>query len=217
VCWAAPRGGSVCRAPDEVGRSPAGVAAVGQACGDGAECRSGACAGACVDACCRDSDCTAGAPDCTLWTPPGSALPGFACGDALGAGAYHDVCFSDADCRSGLCVDLGPASVCSRPCCRSSDCGGITIPSLGTFDFQCDYADVGGSLVRACVRSGPSGTLDTGEACTGDNECHSRHCLLSAAICTDACCRDDDCGDTSLLECRHLDESGRWVSRCALR
>lgn len=106
-------------------------------------------------------------------------------------------CFVDTDCASGLLcgsstiltTTIVPANskpVCTRPCCRSSDCaaGFICFPG-GTGGNYCVAA-------KKADRTPPSsGGKSGGQTCADDTDCRSGLC--TATKCVDTCCDPSDC------------------------
>jgi hypothetical protein len=214
VCVATSGGAALCVPAARAGRSAQGSGPSGSPCQSDADCRSGWCGGnegVCLDACCRNTDCAStAAPDCTTRSVPGVAYPMFACGAGPGSRAYQDLCFGSSSCRSGVCLG-GLSSYCSAPCCSTNDCGGT---------YECVYATYGTSKLRLCDRTGVEGTGDIGEVCAQDSDCRSTWCLTLPSgeqMCTDACCHDMDCLDSSRFACRPAQSDLDWILRCEPR
>ncbi len=209
VCWPTSRGAAVCRRASEVGRGNPGGAPDGAACGANTDCRSGACGnGICIDTCCGNGDCpSAAAPSCSLGPVQGEPYDAFYCAGG-GPAPYQQPCGSNGDCQSQACMSVtATAALCSQPCCKSSDCGD---------NFVCAYyIDNGGAGTRLCVPVNGAGGGVTGAACGSDGDCRSGKCLdyKGQRLCSDACCRDPDCGN-SKLGCRPVSLSGTYVLRC---
>ncbi len=215
VCWPTSRGAAVCRRASEVGRGTPGSGADGSACGADADCRSGACgaSGVCIDTCCSNGDCpAASASSCALGPIQNEPYDSFYC-SASGAQGYQQPCNQNEDCQSRACINVGVGNLCSQPCCKSTDCG-IAVGGLG---FSCAYYVQNGVGTRLClIPQGGTGSGATGAACAGDADCRSGKCLDVGGgqkICSDACCRDSDCGN-SKLGCRPVNSNGTYVLRC---
>lgn len=232
VCWPTPNGGAVCRQATEVARPAPGAGKVGAPCGGGSDCRSSVCdeRGTCVDACCSDTACASSdEPACVLREDPAIApdRAAWSCGAASGQREYLGTCQSDADCKSGFCASFGAVSVCSKPCCKSIECGEIAVPLAGSYEIACAYGRHGSGWVRACIDPfQATSPLDTGKACTADAQCRSDRCFVGdgsdgglggAGSCTDTCCSDVDCGDPTTLACRPLPSGGEYGLRCQPR
>lgn len=105
-----------------------------------------------------------------------------------------------------MAVDVANA-ICTQTCCKSSDCGD---------SFACAYYVNNGEATRLCVipQSGIGGGAN-GSACTSDSDCRSANCLdyQGQHVCSDACCRDSDCGNPDLA-CRPVSVNGTYVLRC---
>jgi hypothetical protein len=147
--------------------------AAGDACGNGAECDSGVCAGTCSTtdvACNTGTDCDSGvctgtcrehcrsqtdcgsAEVCTLWPmETGATASGFVpvCGarEGSGSGALGSACTSASQCRSEWCI----SGVCTTPCGTSDDCASIS----GTACEVVSFVDASATPVYAgafCLR-----------------------------------------------------------------
>ena len=130
-----------------------------------------------------------GPPAC----PSGQICEGGACVELVSLGR---TCRSDADCaEADFCLDLpllegGPAPVCSRQCCTSSDCdpdGAFVcwVPERGSGGFCRAGASVGRPEI---------GTAPTGAGCADEGRgCRSGVCAEGA--CTDTCCSDTNCAE----------------------
>lgn len=136
-----------------------------------------------------DEEGFVGPPAC----PEGSACVKGSCVRAQGIGAP---CSTDADCRApDLCVSPEAwggegASLCTRPCCSSSDCDEPGGPS----NAVCWIPPQGG---RGFCRPAPAvdrsvpGPRSAGEPCMSGASCRSGLC--EAGTCRDACCSDSGC------------------------
>lgn len=92
--------------------------------------------------------------------------------------------FDDEQTRSD---DEQTSSICSRPCCSSSDCAPHSdaicwIPEQGGGGFCRPGRDVGRPEV---------GELPAGAPCSDSSECRSGLCVDD--VCVDSCCSDTDC------------------------
>jgi len=80
---------------------------------------------------------------------------------------------------------------------------------------------VAGTALRACAELLPVGAEGAvGTPCYRDEDCRSGMCVAwtdtSPGYCSDACCSDDFCGDTSRLSCRPVPVESNWSLQCAL-
>ncbi len=197
VCFGTPNGFSLCLAAGTVGRpEPPGTKVTGDTCGVDAECRSGVCDGSlCRDTCCSGTgDCPGNLSSCAFQTMKGSGWQVYTCETKSATlGDFGEFCLNNNECKSDTCF-----GVCSKPCCRASDCGGL-FPT-------CWYSVYpSGDVVKACVDTGTNpGTKLNGESCSSDGDCASALCATPegrAAFCTDACCVSSDCGSPSAFSC----------------
>jgi hypothetical protein len=175
-----------------VGRPTPGSKDTGETCGSGAECRSGVCAGSvCQDTCCSDGNCPGNLATCAYQAMQGSGWQTFTCASKSGQD-FGSICFTDSACKSDVCLDL-----CTKPCCRVSDCGGL----FG----KCWYTKYTPSndVVKSCVDGDPPGSLDNGQPCTVDGDCKSSICVQDprGKFCSDACCKSSDCGNPDAFSC----------------
>jgi hypothetical protein len=209
VCFVTPRGNNLCFPGNVVNRPALGTKSPGSGCTAPAECRSGLCEGGlCVDACCSNVDCGGSLPHCTLRGIAGAPKMAYYCG-ASGSLSFNQICFGSGDCQSNYCV--GGSFTCTTRCCKKSDCA-----SAGS-DWSCIYQNQTGYAAPVCLPAGTTGTRAIGEDCGTPEECQSGKCLsLSGlgSVCTDACCRDEDCGDTAKFECRVLNAGGAGLLLC---
>jgi hypothetical protein len=215
VCWIPPAGGgSFCRPAAEVGRVAGGTLAALSRCASGADCRSGLCVGQqCADTCCDDTDCASAGGICRLDGPPGVDARGFWCGAAVGALPRYAACVHDGDCASGLCAPLAAGlSLCSSPCCSSSDC-----ESADGVRVRCVMLTGEHAGVRACGTELSIGDAAVGVACAADGDCRGGICLESGGHkeCSDLCCLDASCGDPSAVVCRPAMVDSAWALQCA--
>jgi hypothetical protein len=188
------------------GSCVAGFGKLGDSCEKGGpdDCVSAICAQfgqeqRCSAACSADADCgdahwrccaSSGADkyDCTHG--PASGAAGIC---APAGGSFGDDCSPGTPpCQDGLCLDLGTAQLCSKPCSGDGDCiAGFTCQS-GTLQ-QADGTL--GSSVKVCF---PSGGGAVGSACVfGPAACQSHLCLKkdSGNVCTTKCTVTADCPD----------------------
>lgn len=194
VCFGAKGGYDICLPASRVGRPTPGAKDTGDSCGTGVECRSAVCANSvCQDTCCSDSNCPGNLSSCAYQAMLGSGWQTFTCANKSGAN-YGEFCgLDDSACKSDVCSGL-----CSKPCCRVSDCGGV---------FQkCWYSiyPTSGDVVKSCMDAVSPGTLDNGQPCVNDTDCKSSICVKpasSTAFCSDACCKSSDCGNPSAFSC----------------
>ena len=142
------------------------LGALGDACTDGAECRSGFCNADLCSECETDADC--GANETCVDDTDGVGY--FVCqADALGD--LGDACTAGTECRSGFCN----ADLCSE-CEADADCAGA----------QTCVDDTGGLGYFVC--QGGQGAL--GDVCAEGGDCASGFC--NTDVCSD-CEADADC------------------------
>jgi hypothetical protein len=216
VCWLPPNGtGGFCWPALEAGRALPGPAPAGVDCLDGVECRSGVCEqGRCVDACCDDSYCSQGADICRVKPTPLVNHEIWACGAPPGGTPTSD-CNDDNDCPTGRCEQVTiDARICIEPCCSSSECGELPGP-LGVQALVCRPLD---GTLRACAEAVDLGLnpRGVGAACTSAVQCRSGLCD-PAGYCTDYCCDDASCGDTTRFSCQPVSEGSNWALRCVAK
>jgi hypothetical protein len=106
-------------------------------------------------------------------------------------------CTSARQCESGVCGDsrllagLGlSGSVCTEPCCTSSDCVSTSSPG-----FVC-YPSVGGNYCvdATLLKLTTLGGVAAGGGCSVGTMCRSGQCDTKTGTCEDACCTDSNCG-----------------------
>lgn len=148
----------------------------------------------------------------------GAGGTGGTAGSDAGSGGATTVgkpCDANTPCPSGLfCLDgqylgAGQASVCTRGCCTSADCGGA--------NSVCWPSPLGGSVCRLASNIGRStpGTAAAGEPCNQDGDCRSGRCG-SDGTCVDTCCSDADCTSTAAPDCVFtLPQNGVGSFTCA--
>lgn len=194
VCFGAKGGYALCMPASRVGRPTPGTKDTAESCGSGAECRSAVCAGSmCQDTCCSDGNCPGQLAACAYQAMQGSGWQTFTCADRTGAG-FGEFCPTDASCKSDVCF----GALCTKPCCRVSDCGGL-------FE-KCWYTKYtpSGDVVKSCTDGDPPGSLNNGQVCTQDSDCKSSICVTpegGTAYCSDACCKSSDCGNPDNFSC----------------
>jgi hypothetical protein len=212
VCYPTPGGNALCF-PSALAGRPSGPLAVGAGCTTHDECRTGLClGGACTDACCTNTDCPANIGACQVNDIGGRNA--FVCA-AAGAGKdYLFTCYSGdlwnpkpvpADCASRVCVGTNAflqPYVCSKACCREADCSG---------GLKCRYGALGVQTTKYCRVVSSTGSGALGASCTGPADCQSGLCVqlqTGSRVCTDVCCRDQDCGAPGEFGCRPAVQSG---------
>lgn len=207
--------GGYCWPAEELGREAAGEGRVGSDCSEGSACRSGVCtAGQCEGACCGDAYCN-GELVCRVRLSDVAEEAGFSCG-APGGPMQQGLCDSDDDCVSGKCVagdEMGMYGICAAPCCSSTECTEVLINAVSR-PVACDTTADG---LRACSRiMFTDSTRPLGAPCDDSDDCRSGLCLKagSVTICSDSCCDDESCGDTSAFACRPMMEETTWALRC---
>lgn len=137
-----------------------------------------------------------GPPAC----PEGEVCKGGTCvRGELAEHALGKPCDTNGDCGPlEICLDptlFGGEgrSVCTRPCCSSSDCNPrpdavCWVPPKG----RAGFCRVGREVDRDEV-----GTRLAGEECSEDGDCRSGICS-DTGVCVDACCSDTDCAATGM-------------------
>ncbi len=217
VCWPPPDGaGSLCWPASSLGRPLPGQSAAGDACSDDGECRSALCQqGRCLDTCCDDSYCPQDKDTCRVMASPLAEHDSWVCAPPP-TNADADFCSSDDDCRSGACLSMeADVLLCAQPCCSSRECGTIY---LGTSFEPLGCAPTEDGTLRACSKLlTEAATRELGAPCLEDGQCRSGLCYLAssdAPYCSDSCCTDESCGDTSAFACRPVEAGGTWALRC---
>ncbi len=153
------------------------------------------CSASCrADADCGDAHwrcCASSGPDkydCTH--APASGSSGIC---APTGGSFGDDCAPGSPpCQEGLCLDLGTALLCTRPCSGAGDCQAGFSCQPGT--LQQSDGTLGGR-VKVCF---PSGGGSIGSSCSfGPAACQSHLCLKkdSGNVCTIKCAVTADCPD----------------------
>jgi hypothetical protein len=215
VCWTPPGGaGGICWPAAELGRTSIGQGRSGDACGGGGDCRSGLCdGGRCLDGCCTDSFCP---PDelCRVKTTPLAEGEAFTCGKPPTNLPPPETCNSADDCPSGKCVAVDvDIAICAKACCSSNDCGAVIVQGMKR-PVACTVVD--GDLRSCGALVDATSDAQVGAACSNDAECRSGWCVDdgSGAYCTDMCCNDGSCGDTSAFSCLPRPVDGAWALRC---
>lgn len=215
VCWAPPGGGgAICWSGEALGRGSLGEGRMGDPCDQGGDCRSGLCdGGRCLDGCCDGSYCP---PDelCRVKNTPLAEGDAWTCGKPPTGAPPVETCNTLDDCATAKCVsveaDLG---ICAQPCCSSYDCGSIIVGGVKR-PVACTLVD---AALRACgklVETTSTGAV--GSACDDDLDCRSGWCVDdgAGAYCTDLCCNDASCGDTSVFSCLPRPLEAFWALRC---
>jgi len=217
VCWPPPDGaGSLCWPASSLGRPTPGEAAAGEDCAGDDECRSALChQDRCLDTCCDDSYCRHGKDTCRVMASSLAEHDTWVCAPPP-SDADADFCSSDDDCRSGACLTVDPdVLVCARPCCSSRECGTVY---LGTSFEPLACAETEEGTLRACAKLLTEAAIrDVGAPCLEDGQCRGGFCYVAdgaAPYCSDSCCTDESCGDTSAFACLPIDTGGTWALRC---
>jgi hypothetical protein len=182
---------------------PIGVGAVGAACSDGGQCRSGGCAeeGVCVDLCSGegvdDRHCPGAGATCIgmgdlatgfggLCAPNSVLLGGWAEGQPCTQDGYI---FDSSLCWSGHCdltYPLETRQLCAPLCGSSRDCPysdqvcGIVLYSTQRIAASIPFDSVNRRRTRdallGCYYSANAGPRATGMACTAPGQCRSGKC-----------------------------------------
>jgi hypothetical protein len=226
VCFATGAGGNYCVPGAVVGdRSTTGPlnALGGTLCDAGTSCRSGLCAleGFCAETCCTTAppgpprmmqgnppaQCTGMGGACRLGNFQGAQsapndMPYVPrCAPAMGTARNGVLCTGNSSCQSNLCVvDAMGDFMCSDPCRKPEDCGGMQ---------TCEYvhlsgngAPANGNLVAACVPLAPTGPGPADAAsdwgpCKTAIDCARGYCASSGdggpGVCVSVCFGDGDC------------------------
>lgn len=124
-------------------------------------------------------------------------------------------CVVDGDCTSGLLcgtstllttaiVPANSKPICTRPCCKSSDCAaGFVCYSGGTGGNYCVKAERAG-------RNPPStGGRAGGQTCSGNTQCRSGLC--TGGRCVDTCCEPAQCASGSTCRVGAVNAHAAWV------
>jgi hypothetical protein len=125
-------------------------------------------------------------------------------------------------CASGECLPLleeplEPVNFCAVPCCTSFDCPTEVHEGLA-YRLACAPTDSGLAACSSLVRHGSDGAVGT--LCLDGFDCRSGVCIQTATgerYCTDTCCRDHDCGDTTRYACRPTTHGDKWALRCVVK
>jgi hypothetical protein len=124
-------------------------------------------------------------------------------------------CVVDGDCASGLLcgtssmltaavVPQNSKPICTKPCCRSSDCAaGFVCFAGGTGGNYCVAAD------RAARHPPASGGKSGGQTCADDEDCRSGLC--TGTRCVDTCCDPDQCAAGSTCRIATLNTHATWA------
>jgi hypothetical protein len=124
-------------------------------------------------------------------------------------------CVVDSDCASGLLcgtstiltttiVPANSKAVCTKPCCRSSDCeaGFVCFPG-GTGGNYCVSAE------KADREVPPSGGKSAGQTCTTNNNCRSGLC--TGGRCVDTCCDPGQCASGTTCRVATVNAHVSWA------
>ncbi len=114
--------------------------------------------------------------------PPADA----GCGGVVGCPCTVPTdCTAPAFCAPPAVLPGGGGSMCSRTCCKSSDCpaGSVCYGSGGPGNF---------CVPAAMIRSDRPGSGGPGAPCSSNSDCRSAVC--AGIFCQDTCCSDSDCG-----------------------
>lgn len=217
VCHAPASGaGRLCWSAEALGRPAPGEGVAGAACSDATGCRSAWCVGGeCADVCCDDRFCRSSVRRCVVTPPTSDSEQTWACGPIGGDGGDSSPCQSDAECETGACISVGATvQLCAQPCCSSVACGELTVDGQA-MRLACALTSGGVQACSALVARDALGAV--GSACASDEECRSGRCrrnLGALGYCSDACCRDQDCGDTSRFACQPESDLSGWSLQC---
>jgi hypothetical protein len=179
-----------------------GVGGGNAVCNDDADCRSADClrdqrvAGPAVEYCsdlCGSNAYCSGGTTCQVWGSDTGRCwrtlsiqtrdVGVACND------------TNTRCLAGprTCIQLAANNrICSRVCCRDSDCPANYHCSPNGNDSP---GPVGGyDTVPVCWPDGAgTHTRLSGQACTSSGQCVSEFCDVNLGVCVDLCCNDSVC------------------------
>jgi hypothetical protein len=126
-------------------------------------------------------------------------------------GLVGDTCTTNEQCARGRCEpDAGPqpGSACTILCCNSSECPpGFVCSPRGSENFCV-------SSLRIGTGYGDAGTVPLGGACSSAGQCQSLKCDTDNGVCTDACCKNDDCQhDGNAYACGFDQSRSVWLCR----
>ncbi len=153
----------------------------GTPCTANSACRSGLCAGVCIQQC-GDGFCD-GTELC------GAADTGLACKTDCGQCQNGHVCVQNGDCLSGACnfgfcvasSSLPAGSPCTtNNACRSNSCAGVCIQVCG--DGFCDGVEVCGAGNAGLNCETDCGRCPNGTPCLFNNVCSSNACNWGACV-----------------------------------
>jgi hypothetical protein len=126
-------------------------------------------------------------------------------------------CTNDTECTGKVCASVlliegidAAVTFCSKPCCGSASCAASEV---------CAPGRAGGNYcVPSVVLKRPIGTKVVGDTCSTADQCRSGVCTedLDGATkhCSDACCRDADCGTNDWCA-RTLLTADRYAWQCS--
>lgn len=187
------------------GSCVSGVAPLGAACEQGADCQGSICLrrgaqGLCSGPCARDGDCGDSRWMCCARS---EGDPGYDCDLELGelggvcvprGGRFGDACEPGRPpCEEGYCLDLGSDRVCTAGCESDADCDEI---SGRAGAYHCSGALLASETLERVSVCFPAGGGALGSDCSfGPAACADGICLegLWERICSRGCHGEDDC------------------------
>ncbi len=200
VCFNGGTGGGYCVPAALAQRQPAMSATKigGELCLGNQECRSGLCetsdAGParCLDTCCTQPECSAGAI-CRLRrvSAPGPSHVIWACAlpESTATKQPGESCTASSECTSDSCVGYGASRLCRPSCASTATCKSAT----GFANGRCGYGSDGPDSLKLCFAASVDAGAPPGVPCVDKSMCQSNYCDGELKTCANVCARDADC------------------------
>jgi hypothetical protein len=180
-----------------------GTGAVGSACSNDTDCRSGSCirdsrqSGPPMRYCtdyCGSNDYCGGGTTCQVWgSDTGVCLTTLSTQDR---GVGVNCSDTTLRCEGGprTCIEFRPGSlICSQACCTNTNCpSGYFCAAWG----NASIGPIGGvDTVPVCWPELSTGAHNrqAGASCTSNTECASEFCDRTLNVCIDLCCNNSTC------------------------
>jgi hypothetical protein len=233
ACFTSCTASTSCQAPNQCTGGSCGLTGNGQSCTTDAQCSSGHCA----DGVCCNTACTETCKSCSLTGSLGTC-------SNVGAGGFPTVatqCVAAPPCGltgkcdgGGACQKASSATTCGTESCVGnshtplSNCDGagacvpVSAQSCGT--FQCN------SLTKTCKTTctdtaadcvnpnlcigGSCGLKALGDACGGNAECTSQHCVDGSCCNVAACGTCQKCSLNGMGTCSDVATNGTDPDTC---